>query len=209
MEALFESLPFKENQLYERIISDLTTQKYSIVDDFFTIEEALELRHSLEAKLQANLFKTSAIGNKTNEIVKKQVRGDIISWIDEQNKTAEEAQFFSKINSLITYLNKTCFLGILSKEFHYAIYPKGTHYLRHVDTFMNDDRRKLSMVCYLNKEHWTDDLGGHLVLYLKHQELKIAPQLGRLVIFESQEIAHEVTTVNTERYSITGWLKTR
>ncbi|MCB0447193.1 MAG: 2OG-Fe(II) oxygenase, partial [Gelidibacter sp.] len=35
------------------------------------------------------------------------------------------------------------------------------------------------------------------------------PFPGRVVIFESQIIEHEVKPVNTERLSITGWLKTR
>ena len=121
--------------------------------------------------------------------------------------------FFSKINNLVGYLNKTCFLGILHKEFHYALYPIGTFYKRHIDTFQNDDRRKLSFVCYLNEDGWLPENGGELVLYLNENgnetEKVIYPFPGRVVIFESQIIEHEVKPVNTERLSITGWLKTR
>ncbi|MCB0388313.1 MAG: 2OG-Fe(II) oxygenase, partial [Winogradskyella sp.] len=121
--------------------------------------------------------------------------------------------FFNKINNLVNYLNKTCFLGILHKEFHYALYPEGTYYKRHLDTFQNDDRRKLSFVCYLNEEGWLPENGGELVLYLdengKETEKVIYPFPGRVVIFESQIIEHEVKPVNKERMSITGWLKTR
>ncbi len=35
MNSLYEAIAFEENPLYERIISDITTQNYSIVDDFF------------------------------------------------------------------------------------------------------------------------------------------------------------------------------
>ena len=118
-----------------------------------------------------------------------------------------------KINNLVGYLNKTCFLGILHKEFHYALYPTGTFYKRHIDTFQNDDRRKLSFVCYLNEDGWLPENGGELVLYLnengEEKEKVIYPFPGRVVIFESQIIEHEVKPVNTERMSITGWLKTR
>ena len=100
-------------------------------------------------------------------------------------------------------------MGILQKEFHYAIYPKGTFYKKHIDTFQNDDRRKLSFVCYLNEDGWLPKNGGELVLYLKEGEKTIYPLPGRVVIFESQIIEHEVKPVNTERLSITGWLKTR
>jgi SM-20-related protein len=209
LESLFESIPFSENLLYENIITDLTSKQYSIIDNFFTSEEVLALRQSLLQKYEEDAFKKSAIGNRTNEVIKKAVRGDIILWIDENNINASEQLFFNKINDLKDYLNRTCFLGINQKEFHYAIYPEGTFYKRHLDTFQNDDRRKLSFVCYLNEEDWKPENGGELVLYLEKGEEVVYPFPGKVVIFESQILEHEVKPVNTQRLSITGWLKTR
>ncbi|WP_338734149.1 2OG-Fe(II) oxygenase [Mangrovimonas cancribranchiae] len=143
----------------------------------------------------------------------KTIRGDQIFWIDEAKANTSEQLFFTKVNDLIAYLNKTCFMGILHKEFHYVIYPKGTFYKRHLDMFQKDDRRKLSIVCYLNDEDWTPENGGELVLYLNNEGQEIPkviyPFPGRMVIFESQLLEHEVKPVNTKRLSITGWLKTR
>lgn len=209
MSSLFEAIPFVENPLYERIISDISSQKYSIIDDFFSEDDVIALRHSLLLKYEEDAFKKSAIGNKTNELIKKAIRGDIILWIDERNINSAEELFFNKINDLKDYLNRTCFLGINQKEFHYAIYPKDTFYKRHLDTFQNDDRRKLSFVCYLNSEDWQPENGGELVLYLNDEDKIIYPFPGKVVIFESQELEHEVKPVNTKRLSITGWLKTR
>src|SRR5690606_11593660 len=177
-------------------------------------EEVAVLRQSLLDQYEADNFKKAAIGNKTNEHILKTVRGDFIKWIDESKATEAETVFFNKINNLINYLNRTCFLGILNKEFHYALYPTGTFYKRHLDTFQNDDRRKLSFVCYLNDEDWKPENGGELVLYLNEngQEIEKAvyPLPGRVVIFESQVLEHEVKPVlASERLSITGWLKTR
>ncbi|WMI69118.1 2OG-Fe(II) oxygenase [Mangrovimonas sp. YM274] len=213
MNELFEQLEFVENPLYEKVIADILTQKYSIVEQFFTAEEVAALRDSLMEKHQLDAFKKAAIGNRVNETIEKSIRGDVILWIDEVNANATEQLFFDKINHLVGYLNKTCFMGILQKEFHYALYPKGTFYKRHLDTFQNDDRRKLSFVCYLNEEDWQPENGGELVLYLDEngteQEKVIYPFPGRVVIFESQLIEHEVKPVDTQRLSITGWLKTR
>ncbi|WP_048330826.1 2OG-Fe(II) oxygenase [Bizionia psychrotolerans] len=213
MNQLFEEITFVENPQYEGIIEDILTQKYSLVENFFTEQEVLELRQSLLDKHEADVFKKAAIGNRTNEVIEKSIRGDVILWIDENRADPLEATFFSKVNSLITYLNKTCFLGILHKEFHYAFYPEGTFYKRHLDTFQNDDRRKLSFVCYLNEDGWLPENGGELVLYLNENgqetEKVIYPFPGRVVIFESQILEHEVKPVKTERLSITGWLKTR
>lgn len=210
---LFESIPFVENPVYERIIADIGIQNYSIVDDFFSSETVSKLRQSLLDKHEADRFKKAAIGNRVNETIIKSVRGDHILWIDETRSNEAERLFFERINDLISYLNKTCFMGILQKEFHYALYPKNTFYKRHIDTFRNDDRRKLSIVCYLNEEDWKPENGGELVLYLNDDSIEtekvIYPFPGRIVIFESQIIEHEVKPVETERLSITGWLKTR
>ena len=215
MDAIFEHLDFVENPLYERIIKDIASQKYSIVEDFFSKEDVQLLRQSLLQKHEEDIFKKAAIGNRLNETIEKSIRGDVILWIDESTSNEAEQLFFNKMNDLIRYLNTTCFLGILHKEFHYALYPIGTFYKRHIDTFQNDDRRKLSFVCYLNEDGWLPENGGELALYLNTSdasetiEKSIYPLPGRVVIFESQIIEHEVKPVNKERLSITGWLKTR
>lgn len=213
MSQLFEALDFVENVQYERIISDIASQQFAIIDDFFSTEDVNVLRASITEKYEEDAFKKAAIGSKFDELIIKSIRGDVILWIDEVKANIAETLFFNKINSLINYLNKTCFLGILHKEFHYAIYPKGTFYKRHLDTFKNDDRRKLSFVCYLNHEDWLPENGGELVLYLnkngKEVERVIYPFTRRVVIFESQILEHEVKPVHTKRLSITGWLKTR
>lgn len=213
MAELFEQLNFVENRMYESIISDLMEQKYSVVEGFFPAEEVFALRNSLLEKYKEDNFKKAAIGNRLNETIEKSVRGDFIFWLNESETNAAENSFFHKINDMISYLNKTCFMGILHKEFHYALYPKGTFYKRHLDTFQNDDRRKLSMVCYLNEENWQPEYGGELVIYLNENgveiEKTIYPFPGRMVIFESQLLEHEVKPVEQKRLSITGWLKTR
>lgn len=201
------------NPVYEKIISDLLDKKFTVIDDFFNLFEVEQLRKSLLEKYEEDNFKKAAIGNRTNEVIAKSIRGDFILWLNEAEAGAAEKLFFNRINDLVEYLNKTCFLGILHKEFHYALYPEGTFYKRHLDTFQNDDRRKLSLVCYLNEQDWKPEYGGELVIYSTEKgieaEEKIYPYPGRVVIFESQELEHEVKPVKTERLSITGWLKTR
>jgi SM-20-related protein len=201
------------NPLYEVVIDDLMVQKYSVVDGFFSREEVLALRKILLSKYEEDLFKKSAIGNHANEQVIGAIRGDFILWLDENNAGPAEQQFFAKINDFVNYLNRTCYMGISEKEFHYAVYPEGTFYKRHLDTFQNDSRRKLSMVCYLNDEDWQPEYGGELTIYLNdngsEKAIDVYPMQGRMVIFESQLLEHEVRPVKRERLSITGWLKTR
>lgn len=211
--GLKKTLVIAENQIYENIITDLLEKQYSIIENFFDLPEVIQLRNSLLEKYKEDNFKKAAIGNRTNEVVAKSIRGDFIMWLNEAQAEEAEKTFFNKINQFVDYLNKTCFLGILHKEFHYALYPEGTFYKRHLDTFQNDDRRKLSLVCYLNEQDWQPKYGGELVIYKeeagKETATTIYPFPGRVVIFESQLLEHEVKPVKTERLSITGWLKTR
>jgi SM-20-related protein len=201
------------NPGYEQIIDALLADKYAVADAFFSSDEIDALQESLRKKYDGRGFKKSAIGNQANEKVVDAVRGDYILWLDEETADAAEQRYFEKINDFVQYLNRTCYLGITDKEFHYAVYPVGTFYKRHLDTFQNDSRRKLSMVCYLNDEDWQPEFGGELTIYLKENgsetEKDIYPLKGRMVIFESQLLEHEVKPVKKQRLSITGWLKSR
>ena len=213
MGVLFKDIGFEENPHYEKLIAELLENNYAICDDFFSRDEVRRTRKSLLKALENEKFRKAAIGNHTNEQIASDIRGDQILWINDKGPNRAERMFFEKINDLTDYLNRTCFLGIDQKEFHYAVYPIGTYYARHLDTFQNDSRRKLSFVCYLNSESWQVENGGELVLYLDTEngtkEEIIYPLHGRVVIFESQAIEHEVRIVNKQRLSVTGWLKTR
>lgn len=206
-------MDFELNPEYEQIIDALMADKYAVADNFFSSEEIDVLQVSLRKKYEAQDFKKSAIGNQANEKVMDAVRGDYILWLDEETADEAEQRYFEKINDFVQYLNRTCYLGITDKEFHYAVYPEGTFYKRHLDTFQNDSRRKLSLVCYLNDEDWQPEFGGELTIYFNQNsgetEKNIYPLKGRMVIFESQLLEHEVKPVKKQRLSITGWLKSR
>lgn len=202
------------NPIYEKIIDELGNNKFSISDHFFTSEETAAFKTHVINQDTSQDFHAAAIGNAHNEKIIQSIRGDKIRWIDENNKYEVEEIFFQKVNDFIQYLNRTCYMGIEESEFHYALYPEGTFYQRHIDAFKNDDRRTLSMVFYLNDEDWKEEYGGQLSLFLPQtngteKEINILPVAGRLAIFDSKTIPHEVKPVQKPRYSITGWLKTR
>ena len=106
----------------------------------------------------------------------------------------------------MSYLNHTCYTSLHEVELHFAVYPPGAYYKRHIDQFRTDSRRKFSVICYLN-ETWSQQDAGELILYLPDETLTIHPAGGRLVFFESGKIEHEVMPTRKERLSITGWMK--
>lgn len=213
MSEIYSQLDFEPHPLYESIIADLMLKDYSVIDHFFDTQTVTLLRDSLLNHFEEDRFKKAGIGNKTNQLVAAGIRGDYILWIDERIQTQIELVFFRQIYQFIKYLNRTCFLGILHHEFHYALYPPGTGYKRHLDTFQNDDKRKLSIAFYLNESDWKASDGGALAMYINKKNgleevITILPEAGRMVIFESQKIPHEVLLAQRNRLSITGWLKT-
>lgn len=212
-DQLFEQLAFEPNALFEKIIEEVMSRNYSVVSEFLSESETQALRTELLQDFENETFQKAAIGNKFNEQVVSEVRGDFILWLDRESGGPASSMFLRRIDELIAYLNRTCFLGIAQREFHYAVYPEGSFYQRHLDAFQNDDRRKLSVIVYLNDSDWQEGDGGELVIYPNNstdsEEVKVTPWGGQLVIFESQLLEHEVLPAHRDRFSITGWLKTR
>lgn len=197
---------------FEPIIDGILANGYGIVDSFLSADETAALARQLRSRHEAGQFRQAAIGNQS-VVVEKSIRGDEILWIDKATATPDEAAFLNRINQFIDYVNRTCYLGLQEGEFHYALYPAGTGYQRHLDRFRSDSRRKLSVICYLNTD-WQDTDGGQLALFLpqaggSEQTELVTPVGGRLVCFESDRLEHEVRPATRERLSLTGWLKTR
>lgn len=182
-----------------------------MLDNFLSPAEVAALATCLRTRREAGQFRPAAIGNQ-QVTVEKTVRGDEILWLDDATATPEEQVFLQRISLFVQYVNQTCYLGLRDHEFHYALYPTGTFYKRHLDRFRSDSRRKLSVVCYLNTD-WQEADGGQLALYLPNadgseRQVTAVPLGGRLVCFDSGQLEHEVFPATRERLSITGWLKT-
>jgi SM-20-related protein len=191
---------------FEKIISEIAEKNFSVIDGFFD-EDILEgLQIELLKKVKDQNLKAAGIGNKIHNSKNVTIRSDKIEWINNLSEHEAEKQFLKQVGNFCSYMNRTCYVGITNFEFHYAFFEKGTFYRKHLDRFKNDDKRKFSMITYLNK-NWKDEYGGVLKLYFPKKEIEITPQWGRTVIFKSDLIEHEVLENTKERLSITGWLK--
>jgi SM-20-related protein len=189
---------------FEEIITQIAEKGYGVLDNFIPEQEVDRLSHSFTERYSQDVFKQAGI-SKQHEVVKA-IRGDEIFWLEKELADESEMMFLNKLEGFIEYVNYTCYLGLRSYEIHYASYPIGTFYKRHLDKFRSDSGRKISFICYLNP-NWQPENGGQLVLHLENETLEILPLGGRLVCFESDKIEHEVLPANRERRSLTGWLK--
>ncbi len=186
-------------------LNDFEKQGWAELRDFITPEAALGIRTEIEEIQIQNGFKPASIGKHEQKVVDSSQRGDFISWIDSQTAPMQTRSYLDKMKELKSELNRHFYLGIRDYECHYAHYPPGTFYKKHVDRHRNGSPRRVSTVLYLNP-HWEPTDGGELVIYNADQSsFRIEPRLGTLAIFLS-ELEHEVLVTGRDRMSITGWM---
>ena len=132
------------------------------------------------------------------------IRGDSICWLEEPLFPAEQ-ELLALMEEMRRDLNRMLFLDLEDVEQHYACYPAGAGYARHVDQPRGRGGRRLSSVVYLN-EHWRETDGGLLRCAADGGGFRaIEPKGGRLVLFLTEGREHEVLPAARERLSITGW----
>ena len=116
------------------------------------------------------------------------------------------------LNTLRGALNERLLLGLFSLEVHYALYPPGAFYRRHLDQFrgraFSSGDRVISCAIYLN-EDWTPAEGGLLRIYDRELARDVLPVAGTLACFLSDRFEHEVLPATRERLSLTGWFRRR
>ncbi|MEC4050123.1 2OG-Fe(II) oxygenase [Flavobacterium sp. SUN046] len=194
------------DECFEDLITSYITQKVGISDCFITEALAANLADNL-LQLNANqLLQSAGIGNALKHQHNDLIRNDRIYWLDKSHNDPFENEFFVQIEAFIAYLNRSCFAGITSYEFHYSLYEKGAFYGKHLDQFQDNSSRQFSLISYLNP-HWKPADGGELLIYQQPNNQIITPTHGKTVFFKSNEIPHEVLVTTTRRLSITGWLK--
>ncbi len=152
-------------------------------------------------------LRPAKIGKGQAEQRASEIRNDSIFWLTEQQGIASD-RYLKKANDLIDILNRELYLGLKQFEGHFARYDQNGFYKKHLDQFVGNSERLVSLITYLN----TPASGGKLRIYKKENpeeiELDLAPIAGRMVCFLSNQIYHEVMPTNSERYSVTGWLRT-
>ena len=200
--------PLIMNQQFDVLIDSYLDNKVGIDKNFLSGELAKGLQQNIKQLQEDNAMMNAGIGNNKLKDASQQMRSDKICWLDKSNNNVYEQEFLEQAEAFISHLNSTCYTGISSYEFHYAVYEEGNFYKRHIDQFRSDDKRKFSLINYLNDD-WLEEDGGQLYLYQQEAVQKIQPEAKTAVFFKSDEMEHEVTLCKRSRMSITGWLKSR
>lgn len=197
-----------DHPLLLQIVDDLATQGWSQQNIFLPEALTLELAAECHRRSAEGALLPAAVGRGPAQEVREGVRGDRIQWLESGENTASD-DYLRLMDSLREALNRDLYLGLEDFESHFALYPPGAFYVRHLDRFRDSDRRMVSTVLYLN-EGWLPQHGGQLRLFLKDGvEHDVQPVGGSLVVFLSGDIPHEVLPANRERLSLTGWFRRR
>ncbi|MEO8809984.1 MAG: 2OG-Fe(II) oxygenase [Rhodanobacter sp.] len=137
------------------------------------------------------------------------LRGDSTHWFPSQAMSVPQQAFAERLDALRIVLNRTLMLGLVECESHYAVYPPGAGYARHLDRLRDSDARVVSAVFYLNAG-WQAADGGALRLYMDHgSHHDVQPHAGRLLLFLSAQFEHEVRPASRDRMSIACWMRQR
>ncbi len=201
---------FESDQLglFESIASALQGQGWLVVDDFLPGEQVASLRAQALARWQQGEFHAAGIGKGQAQAVNTAIRSDQVLWLDE-GETGAVGDYLAFLEQLRLNLNRALLLGAFDHEVHFAVYPPGSYYHKHVDNFRGTSARLVTLMLYLNAD-WQPDDGGQLRLYTAADVYRdILPQGGRLVLFLSDCFYHEVLPAKRDRISLTGWLRRR
>lgn len=196
-----------ENQ-FEKVTDGIAEHAFAVLDNFLSIQEVNQILEVNEFRSGFAEMKKAGVGKSSERQINESIRGDYIRWIDPASAPNALSIYLTRMRELMTYLNRSLFLSLRDLEAHMTVYPEGSFYKRHLDQFRTDDHRKLSAICYLNKD-WKESEGGQLRMYLPDRSLDIFPVAGRLVCFRSDMIEHEVLPASRPRLSLTGWFVDR
>jgi SM-20-related protein len=183
------------------IVEQLAVDGIAVVDDLLPKGVIAALRAEGLKRDAAGLLGAAGMGRGEVRTVREDVRGDRIGWLDERDAVPPERILLAALEALRIAVNRELTLGLWRYEGHYALYPPGARYARHVDRFRDDDARVLSVILYLNKDWHVDDGGALRIGRRAGPARDVLPSGGMLVGFAA-EFEHEVLPATRSRLAL-------
>jgi len=204
---IMENSELTSQSKQQKLIDELVDQRISINPNFFDSELITSLHQELVDLEKQDQLRAAHVGKQQQRSHIRDIRGDSIHWIN--GETEAQRLFLAEMNQLQDALNQHLFLGLTELEVHYAHYPAGMGYQKHLDSFQNNNLRRITIVVYLNPD-WHKEDGGELEIYNGDEIInRVLPLGGTLVCFVSEEFPHQVAITQRERFSIAGWFRVR
>lgn len=190
------------------LVDALVEQGWYVGCEAIDLELCAALNQELLHRAAYNGLDEAGIGRGQQHLLRKDIRGDAIHWLDRES--AAQRRYLDAMSELQQALNHALFLGLFEYEAHFAHYPPGAFYQRHLDSFRGRANRVISTVGYLTP-NWPNDGGGEMVIYHpddpSQEVARVIPEAGTFACFLSETIPHEVLPTRHPRTSIAGWFR--
>lgn len=202
--------PFFGDNRTSALIEDLAAKGWAHAETALPETLTHALRLQLETLKAADALKLAAIGRGDSQIKAATIRQTQIRWLDGTDPA--ERQFLDGCETLRRKINRALFAGLFEFEAHFARYPAGGHYARHLDAFADRPRdRVVSLVLWLNGD-WQPGDGGELDLWPSPDAsgppvATFAPRGGDLLLMMSETIPHAVRETRIPRLGLAGWFR--
>ena len=188
----------------------LVADGFCVLPNFVRPAEVVALQRRLRQWDHAHLLRPAQTGRGAKRLLNPDTRGDRIVWLNDVDLAGPARRWNHRLDILRTAINRRTFAGLVEWEGHAACYGPGAGFEPHRDRFKDNSERVVSTILYLNDADWADSDGGQLRLWTTETEfVDIVPRGGTFVAFWSDGPLHAVLPATRERWSITGWFRTR
>ncbi|HEX6199441.1 MAG TPA: 2OG-Fe(II) oxygenase [Thermoanaerobaculia bacterium] len=193
----------------ERVLDGLAERGFAVVEDAFPGAFLDDLAAEAHAAWRDGDYRRAGVGRGADRL--PEVRSDHILWLDPAAPTALQARYLDALDHLRDAVRRQLYLPVHEVEAHFAVYPPGAFYRRHLDQFRQTPHRLVSCLLYLDRG-WRSEDGGQLRLYHPapggaEARLDVLPERGTFVCFLSDRIEHEVLPTARPRTSLAAWLR--
>ncbi|MGC9457117.1 MAG: 2OG-Fe(II) oxygenase [Halothiobacillaceae bacterium] len=192
---------------FDRLVDALAEQGWFVGENYLPRALCQSLRDELCDLRRQSELTPAGVGRGDAHVQARAIRGDYTHWLDGATQT--QRAYLTVMRALKDTLNRTLFMGLFEYECHYALYPPGAFYKRHLDSFRGRANRIVTTVLYLNPD-WKPADAGCMRLYAPEGEaalMDVPPRMGTFVCFLSESIPHEVLPTQADRASIAGWFR--
>ncbi len=189
-------------------VRKIPEEPYAVIDNFILPETVSGLREEIEHLRNQNELIPAGISKNGEKIT--EIRNDSIAWITRDSTLPYAREWFGITEEMRAILREELFLSLHETELMLAWYAPGQFYKKHLDTFRGSEktRRLVTTVLYLNDTYTHENEGCLRVFPEKSgypEIVDLEPMPGRLVLFLSEHLWHEVLPTRADRYSSAAW----
>lgn len=214
--TLFRPLEHPLEVISMQDVDLLKNQGYFVRDDLFSHESIDATRRQVaEMMKQGKLMPAAEYRSDDDPFRDRRARDDYIAFLSTEKDFETTGPLCSLLKTTVAIEQDLshCFMLHGKKEIQLAYYKgNGAGYQRHRDAFPTDDpedieQRRLTLIVYLNDKDWSAEHGGSLQISRRKQVIdEVIPVGGRVVVFLSGVMDHQVMPSYHDRIAMTTWM---